>query len=253
VPLKIESKLALIIPVYNEASSVIETIHQVTSFARELHPDVKVYFVDDGSTDESLDLLKSNISGECRIIALKQNRGYGEALRKGAKAAHSDGYQYCVFLDSDLTNPLADIPGLIQLLVEFDCVKASRYVKGASVTQVPWKRRAISRVANVVFRYLFRTSIKDVSNGFRAWKLAEFVKLPGTSQGFDSIVEEFYLARVKSLKIGEAPTHLGNRNIMHRPTAASYTLSAIVRYLRWPIKYFLHSLFSQKKGEMRHG
>lgn len=240
------SKLALVIPVFNEAVGIKETIHQVVSFVQELHPDTKVYFVDDGSTDETGALLVSNATDECKVIVLKQNCGYGEALRQGARTAFQDGFQYCVFLDSDLTNPLADIPGLIEPLTRFDFVKASRYIEGASDSHVAWQRRIVSRIANTLFRFLFRTEIKDVSNGFRAWRLAEFVKLPGTSQGFDSIVEEFYYAKINSLRIGESPTHLGNRNSLHRPTAASYSLPAVMRYLKWPVKYFLRFFF--RKG-----
>jgi dolichol-phosphate mannosyltransferase len=243
---QIASKLALIIPVYNEVGGIKETIEEVTTFVRALHSNTRVYFVDDGSTDGSLAVLNRNDSIECTTVILKQNRGYGAALREGAKVAYADGYEYCVFLDSDLTNPLSDIPGLLELLVNSDFVKASRYVKGASDSLVHWKRRAISRIANILFRFLFKTRIKDVSNGFRAWRLAEFVKIPGTSHGFDSIVEEFYYAKINALRIGEAPTHLGNRNGLRRPTQASYSFVAILRYLRWPTKYFLKSMYTWK-------
>jgi glycosyltransferase involved in cell wall biosynthesis len=235
------SKLALIIPVFNEANGIKETINQVTSFVREMHPETKIYFVDDGSTDETMALLMSTVTPECKIVILRQNHGYGEALRQGARTAFKDGYEYCVFLDSDLTNPLADIPALIEPLTRYDFVKASRYIEGSSDHLVVWQRRLVSRFANIMFRFLFRTEIKDVSNGFRAWKLSEFVKLPGTSKGFDSIVEEFYYAKVNGLRIGESPTHLGNRDSTHRPTAASYSVPAIMRYLKWPLRYFFDS------------
>jgi dolichol-phosphate mannosyltransferase len=229
---------ALVFPVFNEEVSISMTLKEVTTFLDNHDYSITAYFVNDGSTDSTFQKLKSYNHRKVKIIDLSMNQGYGAALRIGAEQAFMDGKKYVVFLDSDLTNPLSDIQPLVTGLIHFDCVKASRYLPNSSDRLVNVRRRVISRIANVLFKFLFRTHIKDVSNGFRAWNLNTFMKIKGRKSGFDSIMEEFYLAQKLGLRFGELPTTLGSRDRSFEVSSASYSIFAIWNYLKWPLRSF---------------
>jgi dolichol-phosphate mannosyltransferase len=143
-----------------------------------------------------------------------------------------------VFIDSDLTNPLNEIPNLIQKLEDNILVKASRYVPGAQVIDVPLKRRIFSVLGNRFLKFLLKSPIRDITNGFRAWRVQDFLALNVQKSGFDSIIEEFALAMQAGYQISEVPSILKVRNDMQRKSSASYTIAAILNYIKPAIQHF---------------
>jgi len=240
------SKIAIVIPVFNEGESLRKTLPEITLGVLELNCDYKVIYVDDGSTDDSpkilAELKESKIYSNLEVLSLPLNVGYGGALRSGAKLAADQGCWGVVFMDSDLTNPPSEIPRMIQELESYDLVKASRYVKGSDASEVPLQRRIYSVFGNLLLRFLFLTSTRDITNGFRAWRLQEFLAFECKNTGFDSIIEEFYHARTRKLRITECASILRSRGNDLRESSSSYSLRALLNYLKPGIVYFFRSL-----------
>jgi glycosyltransferase involved in cell wall biosynthesis len=235
-------KLAVVIPVFNEGDSLRNTLPQLVREIFLIDSEIAVFYVNDGSTDNTLQVLseisKSENFSNLHILALEKNKGYGGALRHGAKVAHDKGFQAVVFMDSDLTNPTSEILGLASRLDTYDLVKASRYIKGADASEVPWRRRCFSVVGNVLLRLLFRSPIQDVTNGFRAWRLEQYLSFECKRNGFDSIIEEFYFARLMDLRISELPSTLKSRGGDLRESSSSYTFTTFYNYLAPALLYF---------------
>jgi len=103
--------LSIIVPVYNEAACLRELHSQVTRAMADANLSYEIILVDDGSTDETLPLLRqlSLNDGRCRFISLKRNFGQTAAL---AAAFDNARGEYFVTLDGDLQNDPADIPAL---------------------------------------------------------------------------------------------------------------------------------------------
>lgn len=120
-------KVSLIIPIYNEASHLLEFLEKIDGLA--LAVDKELVFVDDASTDDSFQIL-NNFSFQSEHIIDKQpeNMGKGAALRRGFELATGDiiGVQ-----DADFEYDTADIPRLIQFFIDerADVVYGSRFKK----------------------------------------------------------------------------------------------------------------------------
>jgi dolichol-phosphate mannosyltransferase len=244
--------LGVVVPVYNEATTINSAIREIAAVAEEYPGRAVVIAVDDGSEDHSVALL-SKVASEIELFDLQRhqaNGGYGEALRTGAIRARNLGLEYVAFIDSDLTNPPADLLKIGALANQGHAyIKASRFVQGGSIAKVGLFRRLLSRLANFVARLLFRTGVRDVTNGFRAMRTDLFCSWPLNERGFAVIVEEFDCALRSGVQPIEFPTVLGKRTGEQRATAfAAYSPRLILSYLRYPIRAFGRRLKPSTRG-----
>lgn len=119
--------LSLIIPVYNEEESLRPLFEAIRRAIAPLRRSWEVIFVDDGSTDGSLAVLRDLAAGDARhvrVIALRRNFGQTAAITAGVDHSRGD---IIVLLDADLQNDPADIPRLLAKLDEgYDLVSGWR-------------------------------------------------------------------------------------------------------------------------------
>lgn len=105
--MKTEQSISIVIPCFNEAKSLNIDEYQVFF---KTNPNVSFCFVDDGSSDNTLQLLQKLESNQIHLINLENNSGKAEAVRQGMlycmKQCHSD---YLAFFDADLSTPLTQI------------------------------------------------------------------------------------------------------------------------------------------------
>ena len=179
-------QLAVVVPMYNEESGARRFIEEVACVLASLRSEATLVVVDDGSTDGTLLVLEAARSDgfDVDVVAKAHNAGYGAALRTGVERAYSVGAQWVLFMDSDLTNPPADILTLASRMAgAVDFVKACRYCSGGGMVGVPLGRRMFSRVGNVVARLLVGPPHRDPTNGFRAFRTDRYLELPGERFG----------------------------------------------------------------------
>jgi glycosyltransferase involved in cell wall biosynthesis len=236
----------VLIPVFNEAKTIKSSLEVLCNFFGKYDSELEVYCIDDGSQDGSFEIMQELLFGNLKVFKMPKNVGYGGAVRYGLQLAGANGVQKAVIMDSDLTNPPAEAIKILDALHDFDFVKASRFLIGSDMSAVPMKRRIYSIAGNTILRILFKSEIKDVTNGFRGWKVDQYLKLPPTSNGFYSIVEEFYWSKKFSVKTSEIPSILGTREMNQRITSASYSLRTIWNYFRPGFFFFLSDLFGDK-------
>jgi len=236
----------VLIPVFNEAKTIKNSIEVLCNFFRKFESELEIYCIDDGSQDGSFEVMQELNFSNLKVFKMPKNLGYGGAVRYGLQLAGANGVQKAVIMDSDLTNPPAEAIEILDALHDFDFVKASRFLFGSDMTAVPLKRRIYSIAGNTILRILFKSEIKDITNGFRGWRVKEYLKLPPTSNGFYSIVEEFYWSKKFSIKTSEVPSILGTREMNQRNTSASYSLRTIWNYFRPGFIFFVSNLFSDR-------
>lgn len=121
------SSLSLVIPVYNESESLPILMESICSSLQPLGMEWEVIFVDDGSSDHSVDVLETlfeKYPEYVRVVVLRRNFGQTAAIAAGLDHSHGDTI---VLLDADLQNDPADIPMLIAKLDEgYDLVSGWR-------------------------------------------------------------------------------------------------------------------------------
>jgi glycosyltransferase involved in cell wall biosynthesis len=111
-------RLRLVVPCYNEAARLDRDAF--LAFARS-SPDTRILFVDDGSTDATLQVLRDLEAGGCgriEVLALPHNQGKAEAVRQGMLAAFDAGASFFGFWDADLATPLNAAALFLALLDE---------------------------------------------------------------------------------------------------------------------------------------
>jgi dolichol-phosphate mannosyltransferase len=231
--------LGVVVPVYNEAATIEDGLRAIVDVARRYRGEALVIAIDDGSSDGSLAIVE-RLAGELDLLGVvrhEANRGYGAALRTGAARARELELEYVAFIDSDLTNPPEDLLTIGRLAAEGHAyIKASRFVPGGSMAAVPLRRRAVSRAGNLVGAALFGAGIRDVTNGFRAVRLADYARWPLEETGFAAIVEELYWAKHHGVEVVEFPSVLTARGEQQRGSAFPYSAAVVRSYLRYPLR-----------------
>lgn len=234
--------LGVVVPVYNESSGIQSNCREIMTTVDAYPGRCVLVAVDDGSADNSAELLGAlEREFEClELVRHPANAGYGQALRTGAARCRALGLDYVAFIDSDLTNPPSDLLRVGELAAAgHRYIKASRFVRGGSMRGVPFARRSVSRLGNLVAAGLFGTSVRDVTNGFRAGETELMCSWPTHERGFAVIVEEFAQALASGVPVVEFPTVLTARTGQQRRSAFSYSPQLLMAYFRYPLRFRL--------------
>jgi dolichol-phosphate mannosyltransferase len=234
-------RFAVVIPMYNEEAGAAKCVRTVCAELARIPNVTRLIAVEDGSRDRTAQILERLAAGEPRLMLVRhaRNRGYGAALRTGAEKAYEAGFQYVLFMDSDLTNDPADLSRFAkEMITGADVIKATRYSKGGSVSGVPAYRVWISRAGNALARFLFRLPVHDCTNGFRAVKTGLLMSMELKENRFPIIMEELYWSKFLARTFAEVPVTLKNRAEDIRPTSFSYRPAVFWKYLKYPVRAF---------------
>ncbi len=154
-------EVSILVPVYNEAETIGETLRQIMEVCQGLPMSSEVIVVDDGSTDSTAQL--AVIAGAV-LIRHDSNRGYGAALKTGLRLAQGE---IIVIIDADLTYPPQRIPELVKELETCDMAVGSR--TGEQV-HIPWIRRPAKWILRLLANQVAGQKIPDLNSGLRAFR-----------------------------------------------------------------------------------
>jgi dolichol-phosphate mannosyltransferase len=226
---------------YNEEPGAENCVRQVCQALAGIPGENQLIAVNDGSRDrtgEILDRLGPDFP-RLTIVHHPKNAGYGAALRTGIETAAKAGFDYTLFMDSDLTNHPRDLPQFVDRMHQgYDVIKATRYSGGGGVSGVPLYRVLISRVGNWIAGMLFRLPVHDCTNGFRAVRTGILSLMRLTENRFPIIMEELYWSKYLAQTFAEVPVTLTNRDAALRPTSFAYRPSIFWQYLKYPLRAF---------------
>jgi len=226
---------------FNEERGALRCISEITRTLRDW-PGAQLIVVNDGSSDSTARVLEGAMEGNSalKVVTHEKNLGYGQALLTGGRTALALGRDFVIFMDSDLTND----PRFIRVLAakmdeDCDLVKASRYIPGGGVENVPAWRYWISRVGNAFVRLLYGLPVHDCTNGFRAIRTRLLGQMNIRERGFPAIMEELYWAKILHARVCEVPYILTSRADTLRPSSFEYRPKVFYRYLKYPFMAFL--------------
>ncbi len=165
-------EVSAVVPVFNEEGNLPLLIGRLIEVLDSLRKPYEAIMVDDGSTDDSLQVLKNMRERytSLRILRLKENRGLSTALLAGMREARG---KILVTLDSDLQNDPSDIPRLLEYLDRFDMATGWRQKRDD-----PRMKRIASRVGNRVRNWLSGEAIHDSACTLRAFKKEAVSNIP---------------------------------------------------------------------------
>jgi len=163
--------LSIIIPVYNEEKAIKETVVFFEGFLKK-NPHAEIIFVNDGSTDRTVQILGAVGNEKVKLLNHSKNKGYGASIKTGVKNA---AYDYVAIGDADCSYPLGKIPELFGKLLEEDAdmVVAARVGK---LAKAPALRRFAKFVLRKFAEYLSGEKIDDLNSGLRVIKKEAILK-----------------------------------------------------------------------------
>ncbi len=204
-------KISVVVPAYNEEDTITNTIDALERYLKGYQAASwwEIIIVNDGSTDNTLDKLKSYQKGRewLKVIDLGINQGRGAAIRRGISNARGE---IIVTLDADLSYAPYHIERMVSKLVatHADIVVASAYGKGGTVKNVPFNRLIISRIGNKILSHMYGEGLSVLTCIVRAYR-SEFIQsLDLHSNNKDIHLEILYKAKILGARIVEVPADL---------------------------------------------
>jgi len=186
--------LTVIIPVYNEEKTILKVVSRIKS----VDIDKEIIIVDDASTDNTPELLKTlQDDPEVRIITHPKNMGRGAALKTGL--VHAYGY-ITIFQDADLELDPSNFPRLIQPILddENEVVFGSRFLGRGFIQGMGFMAYIGNAILTQLTDLFFKANLTDVLTMFQVTKTEIFKKLDIQSNRWGSTIE----ITVKFLKRG---------------------------------------------------
>jgi len=186
----------VLIPTYNNAHTLGQVISDVLEYTNH------VIVVDDGSTDDTQNILQS--FPDIKVISYSPNKGKGWALRQGLKYATENGYRYAVTIDSDGQHFAKDLPVFLEKIEsEPDALLIG--ARNMDQESVPGKSSFGNRFSSFWFRA--ETGIKgpDTQSGYRLYPLKPLSKMHFFTRKYEFEIEVLVRAAWKGVKIDWVP------------------------------------------------
>ncbi len=231
--------ISAVIPVYNEEESLEAFYKILIPNLSKLDDNYEVIFVDDGSTDQSLEILKVSAkkNSNVKVFSFRGNRGKAEALTVGFQKAKGD---LIVTLDADLQDRPEEIGKLMEKLKEgFDLVSGWRKDRKDAL-----KTRLSSRLFNFIMSSFWGVHLHDYNCGLKLYKkdAAKSLNLYGGMHRFIPL-----LVSEKGFEVAEVPVEHEKRlygkskygfSKIFRDVPDMFTILFLSRYAERPLHFF---------------
>jgi dolichol-phosphate mannosyltransferase len=161
---------SVVIPARDEAGSLPAMLQHLYREFSTNHVPHEIVVVDDGSRDDTWDVLQQLQSAIPTLRPLRNTgeHGFGRAIRFGL---HHCGGDAVVLMMGDESDDARDAVCYWKLLNDgWDCVFGSRFIKGGDTINYPKVKWAVNRLANCFIRVLFGISLNDTTNAFKAYR-----------------------------------------------------------------------------------
>jgi dolichyl-phosphate beta-glucosyltransferase len=206
-PTTLRGDLSIVIPAFNEAGRIAQTIHAVSTCAAQRFDTYEVIVADDGSIDETAAVV-ARLGGilPVRLVREQANRGKGHAVRRGVAASAGD---LVLITDADLSTPLSALDRLLDAIGGgADIVFGSRGLpESRVVVHQPLYRELLGRGFNLLVRATVLPGVRDTQCGFKLFRgpIARAVFGQSVIDGFAFDVEVLTLAVRAGYRVMEVP------------------------------------------------
>ncbi|MBX7061587.1 MAG: glycosyltransferase family 2 protein [Pyrinomonadaceae bacterium] len=200
-------EISLFLPVLDEEENLRPMHEKIAAALAELDRTAEIIFVDDGSTDRSLEILKEIAAADdrVRVISLRRNYGQTAAMAAGIDAAKGE---ILIPMDADLQNDPADIKRLLEKLDEgYDVVSGWRKNRQDKLIS----RKIPSQIANCIISWIGGVHLHDYGCSLKAYRrdVLQDVKLYGEMHRFIPIYASWAGARVTEIPVDHHARTMG--------------------------------------------
>jgi dolichol-phosphate mannosyltransferase len=223
--------LSIVIPMFNEAENVESTLKRIEGTLSAFRETYEIIPVNDGSADNTLEVLKrvAQHNERIKVVSYTTNFGRGRALRTGFEASNGE---IVISIDADLSYDPGYIIDLVEALKreeDIDFVIASPYMPGGGAMNVPFLRLWISKLGNKILRFTMPNRIYTSTGIFRAYRKRVIDSLELESDGKEIHLEILSKAIALGFRVKEIPAILtsrkrGKSKFKFKKTAASHLI-----------------------------
>ncbi len=196
---------SVVIPAYNESERVVPTVGAIAAHLCRSGTPWELIVADDGSTDDTVEVLNGLGLANMRVLVAEQNRGKGSAVRRGMQAASGN---IVLFADADQSTPIEQFETLLKALDNgADVAIGSRSMEGAQVANKSATRKLFSHGLNILVRFGFGIPYQDTQCGFKMFTApaARALFAHQLIDQFSFDLEILYLARKANMTVAEIP------------------------------------------------
>jgi dolichol-phosphate mannosyltransferase len=221
-----DPRVSIVLATFNERENILETIRGIFE---HLGRSTEIIVVDDDSPDGTWRLAQDLNDPRVKVIRRVGTRGLASAFNRGILESRG---AIVGWMDADMCMPPAMLPGMVNLLDEFDVVVGSRYAPGGKDDRVRLRvvaSRLINRLATLVLGF----GIRDYDSGFVVLRRTVFDKVSLIPTGYGAYFMEFlYACRRKGLTVREVPYTFRDRQ-----KGISKSAPSLWRFFRTGMQY----------------
>ncbi|MCH7679188.1 glycosyltransferase family 2 protein [candidate division KSB1 bacterium] len=232
-------KISVVVPLFNEEESLVELYEQLSKAVCSLEKPIEFLFVDDGSTDGSMQVLTElhKKDPQVRVVQFRRNYGKSAALGLGFKEARGE---LIVTLDADLQDEPHEIPKLVKKLEEgFDLVSGWKKIRND-----PFIKKNTSKLFNFVTRKMTGLRIHDMNCGLKVYRreVTDTVNVYGQLHRFLPVLAQWQGFKVGEVVVKHSPRKYGKTKFGASRFIAGFldlvTVLFITRYTKRPLHLF---------------
>ena len=213
-------QISLVIPLLNEAESLPELYRWITEVMQRGGYSYEIIFLDDGSTDNSWQIISDLAQKDKHVKGVKFRRNYGksQALNAGFKIAKGD---VVITMDADLQDNPGEIPALYDMIVNEDYDLVSGWKKKRYDSKI--KKNLPSKIFNWAARKVSGLPLHDFNCGLKAYKnqVVKDIDVYGEMHRY-----------IPFLVKNEGYTHIGEKVVKHQPRKYGETKFGSDRFIK---------------------
>ncbi|MBX2869634.1 MAG: glycosyltransferase family 2 protein [Acidiferrobacterales bacterium] len=235
-----ELALSVILPVYNEEENIIHLHNEIVAVLDAMPGQSEIVYVDDGSSDGTLDCLKEIHESDERAVVVEFRRNFGQTAAMAAGFDMARG-EIVIAMDADRQNDPADIPKLVAKIEEgFDLVSGWRHDRKDGY----WLRLFPSKIANKLISSTTDVRLHDYGCSLKAFRfeVAKQLSLYGEMHRFIPALASAVGVRIAEVKVNHRPRVAGESKYgisrTFRVILDLITVKFLLRFSSKPMQFF---------------
>jgi len=229
--------VSVVIPVYNEEANLPHLFERLRSAMEKTGKRYEIIFVDDGSRDNTLSILKSFLTNPgVKVVELTRNYGQHAAIFSGFSVVRGD---IVITLDADLQNPPEEIPNLMRVMEEgdYDVVGTIRRERKDS-----FLRTIPSRMINVITRKITKVNMSDWGCMLRAYRRSIVERMVNCHEHstFIPALATYFAKKVTEIEVVHEARHGGESHYSLRKLI-NLQFDLVSSFSDFPLKFIMYA------------
>lgn len=200
--------LSVILPTYNEATTINKLIREIISIVEKETTDYEILLIDDNSPDKTHEVVSKEFAGNNHVQAIlrTKERGLASAILHGVNLATKDKI---LIMDTDFNHPPNLIPIMMRITDYYDVCIGSRYIIGGGMNAPRW-RFIGSKIFNFFIRTMISSQTHDNMSGFFVFRkdILKSLKRENVFYGYgDYFIRFLYAIQKLNISVVEIPVY----------------------------------------------